>query len=655
MSLSMFCLGAGSFAFSSEPAWKPKSPRLRVGRDISPLTQTCPIIDPKRKVVIGEGDDVRIKSHEIFSLAKDAAKDGNRLKNFRTLGIEGTDQMTVTTASPLYESNTRLVYYSGGALNIYEKDDKGNMGELLDSYEISGDCRLSWDANGNHIFSSGSGALTNGRLAADSGNEILIRTSGVQVEAGRGTTVLNLSSARGEFKGGSSVTYLGFYEGCTITGASGDTVFAGYFADSEIDAAKGRGTFSGVFENTNIGSGLGSDVFSGYFLSSRINGGDGTNTFSGMFLQGCEVNGGKDADHFQGRFVDSTVKGNEGDDKFGTPAALDTMSLLKTIDGEEYRGLESDFINSDLDGGEGDDHFDGVAWGSTVNMGEGNDKASGVFSRTTVIGGEGDDTLGSMFSLMSSFETGTGNDSVALGTADTSSVYADEGSNDISLGHNEDEAVNPRNDFGGNSSLLGTKWQTRDEYFEDPSGKSQAKMFGELDNNKIEADRGENRIHVHRGPGTQTILTGSTETLGDKRREELAKERKEETDSPTLQDEAGLSDETFGATGAEHSLLENSLRHIQPDSQDGKNNELASLHGEGTPKMRRAAERYMLAFGDTSQVSGAAGAVINTGTGEALRIDTEDRQLTPDSQGSGTISKLVRKYTGYGTYVTHRY
>ena len=648
----MFCLGAGSFAFSTGQSWKPKGSELRVGRELSPLTQTVGTVDPRRKVVIGEGDDVRLKSLEIFSLAKDAAKNGNRLNNFRTLGIEEPDKMRIAADSPLYESNTRMVFYAGGTLDIYEKDSEGKIGALLDSFEITDDSRLSWDTDGNHIFSSGSGAFTKGRLTATAGNEILFRTSGVHVEAGRGTMVINLSSAKGEFTGGSGVTYLGFYEGCTIKGASGSTVFGGYFTDTEIDARKEHGTFSGVFENTNIGCGLGSDVFSGYFRSSRIDGGDGTNMFSGMFLQGCEVNGGKDADHFQGRFVDSTVKGNAGDDKFGTPASLDTKSLLKNADGEEYRGLESDFINSELDGGEGDDQFDGVAWASTITMGEGNDITSGVFSQCTVIGGEGDDTLGSVYSLMSSFETGAGSDSVTLGTADTSSVQTDEGNNDISLGHNKDEAVNPHNGFGSYSGLSGTKWQTRDEFFDDPLGRSRAKMFGELDNNRIEAAKGENRIRVHRGPGTQTILAGAVDAQGNYRPDGFQEVEKK----ADARGAVGASLKKPGHRGTENTSGSDAKNAIgYSDESDSESGEVPPFLGAKDKKVHLTADRYALAFGDTSRVNGAAGAIINAGTGEDIRVDTDDSELIPDSESSVSMRNLVQRYTAYGTYVPKRY
>ncbi len=652
MGISLFGMGTGIMpAKTLGQVWRPKSQKLSVGRELCPLSATA-FDEQKRTVTLADGDDVRFASHEIFGFAKAAARSGLRVKNFRSVDTENLtysnaarlpaaaddpDAMArqeiqarrqnlaeLTKSAEVYKNGDRLVTFSDNTLSVWEIDKERNSPKLLAKQTITGDTRLSWDKENNPVFHTGGQALTGGTLKAVGENEILVRMSGANVEAGNGTTVLNLSGKKGSFSGGDGVTYLGAYSDCEISGGTGKTDYAGYFANTAILASAGQGVFSGVFENMDIEAGESADRFTGYFSATTINGGDGNNEFKGMFLNGTTAQGGKDDDTFNGRFVDSLLNGGAGKNNFGTYIDINTMKRIVARDGYEYQGLESDFINAGIEAGDGDDTLKGAVWGGSVNLGDGDNTVSGIFSESRVNAGAGNDTIAAMYSRNTVFEAGDGSDRVSLATAFSSTVRTGEGSTSVTLGHNVGESSRATGaEHGGDAVLSGTLWRTARQ----ERNSTTADSYGELAGNSVDASVGENAVIVKTGSGVQSVRTGE------------AKPEKDPSGRPEKEAEQSVSPATKSPAGMD------SL----PDAADFLA-EAGTARETGEKKRRRqtALQRYARQSGD-GPVAGSPGAVIKTGAGEDISIRTYDSINTIEPPRD-YIRRTTRRSTGFGYY-----
>ncbi len=659
MNLSLFNFGSlMSDAKNIGDVWKPKTQRLRVGSDISPLTSTAVGETGNRTITVAEGDDVRLKSTGIFDWARQASKQGSQVKNFRLLddaqfspsaGGQDKTQGASATSSVLYDQGKRSVVFSGGKLFVLEKDDSGEPPVILDEFTVTGDSRLSWDKDGNAVFTSGRDALTGGKLVAGGANEILIRTSGVDVEAGAGTTVLNLSSEGGSFSGGDKVTYLGAYQGCTFEGGAGDTTYAGYFSDSTFLAGKGKGLFSGVFEKAEIEGGDKDDQFSGYFSASTISGKGGTDIFNGMFLNGCKLSGDEDDDRFTGRFIDSALTSGAGNDVLGSLVDVAKAENFKRPDGNTYRGLAADFVDTEVDAGEGNDSFNGVAFGGSLNLGAGDDSAAGVFTSVRVDGGEGNDSVTALYSRSSAFETGAGDNSFTLATATASVVHTGEGASIVNLGHSPGVSSQSDGATLSGSALTKTLWNTPD----DPLPKE----FGELSNNRVEAELGENTIHMHNGQGINSVATGTATSqteAADRKSQKNQAAGKGKADSDTS-DAAGQEPAGGFRMGTESSLPLPLLSARTIDVSDVHSDARAPETGKESAEdrhRRRALERYATLYGDALVTEGNTAAVINTGTEEEIILKGARRQIYEAE--TDDMKRYTHKRNAFGQYESLR-
>lgn len=184
----------------------------------------------------------------------------------------------------------------------------GNFSEHS-TFEVTADTRISRATDGSFSVHTGKNSLTAGKLVG-SGEDVLVRLSGVDVKAESGNiSVVNLRDG-GTFDGGNAkMTYVGnFYKAtinaghggntfgvtkpfmtgteqstftdCTINAGDNDNVYEGYFIGSLIHGGSGRDIFQGVFDEGNVLHGNdGDDSFVGYFKGSKLTGGDGKNTF----------------------------------------------------------------------------------------------------------------------------------------------------------------------------------------------------------------------------------------------------------------------------------------------------------------------------------------------------------------------------------------
>ena len=659
MGIPMYGIGANLLSSKTiGQVWTPKSQRLVVGRDVSPISATA-FGEQSRSMVVADGDDVRFTSTDLYALAKTVAKSGQRVEDFRSvatkdliysndprLEVRNADGTTyriahtdvaenralVSKGDTIAEWGDKLVTFSNNTLQVWQKG-KGDEDNLISQHVVTSDTRLSWDKGNNPVITSGSQALTDGTLKARESGDILIRKSGVDVEAGDNTTVINLSDKAGKFSGGNSVIYLGAYTGGEIISGSGMTNFAGYFENAAITASGGRGVFSGVFENTAIEAGSGSDSFSGYFSGATVSAGDGRNYFGGMFLNGSSVSGGENEDIFHGRLIDSLLDAGEGANIIGDYVNLNAKKRVVTREGKEYQGIESDFIGSEIKAGSGNDTFRGVTWGGSIDLGDGDNASSGIFSEATVRGGKGNDTLTALYSNLSSFDAGDGNDTVKLATAFSSTVRTGEGTTSVTLGRNLGEPGGKNEkDFGGDDTT-GSTWQTGQELL----SRVAPKTFGELGGNSVDASVGDNLVTVNDGYNARSVHAADRDASGED-------EKKNAKDT----DDAAAKDGT--ALGQAMQAAEDELSLVNGTAVSRE----AALEEETAPerkKRRTAAERYARQIGESGVEHGSTGATIKTGAGDDIAIKTYDSMNDRDQRQEGMFLRVTRRNTGFGYYM----
>lgn len=590
---------------SAGQLWTPKSSRVMVGRDVGALSATVCSGESSHNIVVGHGDDVTLKSKTVFDMAKAATQSGKTALDFRSVSdIDIERWKTVARHAPLFKNDDYSISFSDGILEIKDRNAASSQ-----KIKVTDDVRISWNEDGSPKIIQGARARTKGVLAAQGENEILIRSSRTDVEAGQGSMVLNLNQEAGAFTGGSDVTFLGAYSGGTFSGMSGKVTYAGYFADSAFEDVSGRAVFSGVFENAAVNLTKGQGEFSGYFSASSVSAmSEMGNRVSGLFLNSCSVETGEGKDTFNGRFINSQISGGDGDDTFGSSTSASGQYRLKMtqeVNGmllaENYQGIEADFVNSGIDAGDGDDRFNGTMWGGTLNLGNGDDTAQGVFSNALVNGGDGDDTFSAAFADGTIFNTGIGNDMASLATAIDSIVETDEGTNRVTL--------------GADSSPGSPTWQTRDSFFGlDPRMKDPMET-GELSTNRVSAERGETTITVRNGEGSQTLSTNMP---------------LEQTVAAGMEDEVAESPENSRA-------------------EDGKEKEDAQSDAASW-RTRTAIGAYTRISGAAPKNRGSIAATITTGNGETHTLWGAEREDTsPDPQKSG-IFRAIRRYQGNGVY-----
>ncbi|MDL2313428.1 calcium-binding protein [Desulfovibrio sp. OttesenSCG-928-C14] len=602
--------------------WSPKPTRNMVGRDILANTATSFEEGGPRKIVLADKENSISVAGVKFNFAKSQTQKGLSVDSFADVDVKSKKNFET-----LYESDTRAIaYHAGsgknGSVSVYEKiekkDENGKVTGIeykeMARVDLSQDARISLDADDNPLIFTGSKALSNGVLKAKNENEILLRVSSADVEAGKGSTVLNLSNSKGgKFSGGHAVTYLGRYEESEITGGSGESKFAGYFNGAQINGAAGRSVFSGVFEGSTLDAGGDKDVFSGYFGGSTVNGGAGNDEFSGMFMYDCLVNGDDGDDRFNGRFISSKVNGGDGDDIFGgyinlTKQMMDGKYLgqrtnekgefVADIIDDEASKIYGDFIDSQIDAGNGNNRVSAVGVDSTFTLGDGNDRVSGIFTGTTVNGGDGDDNITAMYAVNSIFDTGAGNNHLALATASANMLRTGEGRNSVVLGYNRGASgVSAANAFGGDSLLTRSAFLTDSEFKANDSGKE----FGELHSNFVDAALGDNDVLINNGESTQHLRAANI----------YAEEE---------QGEEGAAARGAAASGATRALEEGgkdsseSLSKVLEDTLDSAS---AGLNEAEQTRRRKVLDRYAMVSGQGPAQRGALAAVVSTGAGQA--------------------------------------
>jgi hypothetical protein len=626
--------------------WQPKSNRIQVGRDVGALSATGFCGGPDRNRVLGQGDDVTLKSRWLFDFVKAKTESGGTVPDFRELskvikefgetGFASPSMLKGVDGTVLQQKGDYVVSYNGGGLLVYKKN--AEAGEFTQVTAVSGkqDIRIAWDGNGEPQILTGGAALTNGVLAAQGENEFLFRASKADVAAGKGTTVFNASFAEGTYSGGDNVTYLGRYAGGIFTETTGKITFAGYFSGASFEKLTGDSIFSGVFTNASVTLEKGKSTFSGYFSASEIQAGNNGSTVNGLFMDACIVKGGDGDDSFSGRFIDGEVDGGKGDDSFGNTQSMNPEILACQTDNETrvYSGLAADFVNATVNAGEGSDTFEGVMWGGALNLDEGENTVRGMFGEATVNGGKDNDDIHAAYSSMSFFTTGLGDDTVTLVTADQSSVTTDEGTNLVTMGQN--------NPTPGDHT-----WQTRDEYF----SKSRPMETGELRHNTVNTEKGDNTVGIHNGESIVAVLNGNEyeeKTVGRKA------------------DDAGTAEGPSSRGTAEQPSVQNAASPIMPQAPalldtagpqaagDAENGVQTSPSADERT-LRYAIGRYLNVYG-FEPLAGETPAVTVQTDGESRIFNGVERHNTfEDNEENPGMMRVIRRYNGFGSFSWDRW
>lgn len=587
----------------SNAGWQPKASKIRVGRDVGALTATTFTGSTLHNTVIGNGDDVALKSKDLFDKVRSAAQRGFGVRQFRSINDKEMKDGKVRSSSSV-EIGDYSVTVSDGTLSVYKKPEKvGDPWDLVMRTEITEDSRLVWNEKGEPELLTGNAVHTRGVLQAQSANEILLSVSGSDVVAGEGTVVWNLSGKTGTYSGGNNVTYLGTYEGGNFTDTEGKVTFGGYFNRSSFSNLS-LSEFSGVFDEASVTLEKGHGTFSGYFSASEIIGAT-TNKMSGMFLNACSVRGGEGDDNFSGRFIDSDVEAGEGNNSFGygSIGRARTLAGSRSINGkdypQEYAGIEADFINAVVTAGSGKDRVTGVAWDSSFDLGQGDDSTDGIFSDTEINGGGGNDTLQAEFAVRSTFTAGDGDDSVTLKTALFNTITTGGGANTITMGLNNDDTPSP------------TTWQTRDEYF----SRTRPRETGELAGNTVDASRGESALTVNNGETSRRVTVRNRYAEGDSEAEKSETTKAVAAATPEEQLPPAIPKTVSAAIGKYHEAL-----GMEPQS--------------------RGATAVTIEYGDGSEES---------------FMSAERKAAKSNKPEAGMMIRAVRRYTSEGTVSWERW
>jgi hypothetical protein len=379
----------------------------------------------------------------------------------------------------------------------------------------------------------------------------------------------------------------------------------------------------------------GRSAFSGYFSASEIQAGNNGSTANGLFMDACIVMGGDGDDRFSGRFIGGEVDGGKGDDSFGNTQSMNPEILTYHTDKTRvYSGLAADFVNAAVNAGAGSDTFEGVMWGGALNLNEGENTVRGMFGEATVNGGKGNDDINAAYSYMSFFDTGLGDDTVTLVTADYSSVTTDEGTNLVTVGQN--------NPAPGDHT-----WQTRHEYF----SKRRPMETGELQHNTVNTEKGDNTVGIHNGESTVAVLNGNEyeeRTMGRK------------------PDDAG-TEEPSSRGIAEQPSAQNAASPIMPQAPallgaagpqaagDAENGTQASPPADKRT-LRHAIGRYLNVYGFEPLAGETPAVTVQTDTGESRTFNDVERHNTfEDNEEKPGMVRVIRRYDGFGSFSWDRW
>lgn len=644
--------------------WAPKRQRLSVGRDVAPIQNAAPRAETGG-IILADSARQLEAAQAAYAGAESRTRLGFSLKNSISVTPEGEEQV-------LAKGGSESVYLVRGKDGAAGLRISGGGAERYVALKAGEDVRVSWTDDGKAEVFTGAAALSGGKLAAQGEGDILVRMSAAAVQAGNGSTVLNLAAkSGGDFSGGHNVRYLGVYENAVIEGGTGVTDFGGYFGNSRISAENGRGDFNGVFSSRDsqgfIRTGVYDDVFSGFFQVADVGEGKskqaglrsagGANTFSGTFLNGTSIESGEGNDTFDGRFFDAKITDKGGDNIFGSYVDLKNKVNLN-------------FVRTVIESGAGDDRFVGAAEESAVNLGGGDDEVDGILLGSTLHAGDGQDKVKLLYARASLIDLGQGDDALHLISGAGNSVRLGGGSNKMTSGLN---AGNTDGRFGsigafGNSAFL---------------SETEAAMgikarfghnFGDVRSTTIDAGEGENDIAVHDGVNVHRVRSG---------RNDAAPAEGEAAPGRSLSGAAASGAAASGATASSGGGLEdvevpggeakadmalqnslrNTLRQLLERTRDGADGALSPGMKErmeqspGALEEDRSRERSPDAKGDrflTSRIGGwlpkpgGNSVTVTGGNGQSVSFDGMDRHfLHRQAQEDNPLRAYLRKYGSF--------
>lgn len=99
--------------------WCPDSAGIRGGRDVGALTSTGFSHGAPGNVIVSRGDDVEVKSGDLFNKVKDAARKGENVTRFRSISPQDLVEGKVSSGNTVYKNGDYCAAFADGTLSLH--------------------------------------------------------------------------------------------------------------------------------------------------------------------------------------------------------------------------------------------------------------------------------------------------------------------------------------------------------------------------------------------------------------------------------------------------------------------------------------------------------------------------------------------------------
>ena len=128
--------------------WRPDPGGIRVGRDVGALTSTGFSRGAPDNVIVSRGDDVELKSADLFNKVRDAARKGENVTRFRSISPQDLVEGKVSSGNTVYKNGDYCAAFADGTLTISKRNaETGKFDQVL-STKIREDTKVVWNENG---------------------------------------------------------------------------------------------------------------------------------------------------------------------------------------------------------------------------------------------------------------------------------------------------------------------------------------------------------------------------------------------------------------------------------------------------------------------------------------------------------------------------
>lgn len=320
-------------------------------------------------------------------------------------------------------------------------------------------------------------------FAGTEGNDILIRMSDRQVNAGAGNDLVFSLGGNGGVDGGDgNDIIMGTVRGTAARGPGGMTLISGGKGDDRIWLDRSTGVL--------------------------LDGGDGDDTLGGTVAH-AQVRAGSGDDTVRGELHFSDIDTGEGDDSL----VMDLAAYTQVTAGDGNDKITGNFWRSYVSAGVGDDAFSGRFQASTLFGEEGSDRFAGHYDRGYADGGEGADTFAVSAAHSAEFRGGAGDDIMRSTTSFFTTYDGGDGNDVLEIGRKRQVTESGGLVPGSSSSDVGWKVDgLPGAYYSE----------GDLVQNEVRGGDGDDTVTVYGAPGDLDGLDEPAWASGGKGRDVVA-------------------------------------------------------------------------------------------------------------------------------------